>query len=80
MLLSTEQKLLKIRKGKITAAENIKGVLNVIRKNNSSINAILHVNNNAVAEAEAVDKKRKAGKAGKLAARCACIARSGIAA
>ncbi|MBI2549554.1 Asp-tRNA(Asn)/Glu-tRNA(Gln) amidotransferase subunit GatA [Candidatus Woesearchaeota archaeon] len=67
MPLSTGQKLLKIRKGEITAAENIKGFLNVIRKNNTAINAILHINDTAVKEAEAVDKKIKSGEAGKLA-------------
>ncbi|MEK6837710.1 MAG: amidase, partial [Nanoarchaeota archaeon] len=67
MPLSTEQKLLKIRRGDITAAENIKGLLNTIRKNNSWINAILHLNKNAVAEADVVDKKIKSGKAGRLA-------------
>ncbi len=64
---STEQKLRLLRKGGLSAAENVKGFLDVIRKRNRQINAILHVNNNAVAEAEAVDKKIKSGKAGKLA-------------
>lgn len=64
---STEQKLRLIREGKLSAAENVKGFLDVIRKKNKQINAILHVNGNAVAEAEAVDRKIKAGKAGKLA-------------
>lgn len=67
MAYSTEQKLLRIRKGQITAAENIKGMLNIIRKNNGKINAILHINENAEAEAEAVDRRIKSGKAGKLA-------------
>lgn len=59
--------MLQIRKGQITASENIKCFLSVIRKKNPSINAILCANKNAVAEAEAVDRRIKAGKAGKLA-------------
>lgn len=64
---STEQKLHLLRKGGLSAAENVKGFLDVIRKKNRQINAILHVNNNAVAEAKAIDKKIKSGKAGKIA-------------
>ncbi len=64
---STEQKLHLLRKGGLSAAENVKGFLDVIRKKNKQINAILHVNNKAVAEAEAVDKKIKAGKLAGLA-------------
>ncbi|MBI2143358.1 Asp-tRNA(Asn)/Glu-tRNA(Gln) amidotransferase subunit GatA [Candidatus Woesearchaeota archaeon] len=67
MAYSTEEKNSLIKKGKITASENIKGFLNAIRKKNGRVNAILHVNENAVAEAEAVDRKIKTGKAGKLA-------------
>jgi len=65
--MATSEKLEMIRNGKITAVQNIKGFLNVIRQKNPKINALLSVNENAVAEAEVVDKKIKAGKAGKLA-------------
>ena len=64
---STEQKLNLIKKGEISAAENIRGFLNAIRKGDKGVNAFLHVNENAVAEADAVDKKIKAGRAGRLA-------------
>ncbi|MBI2145080.1 Asp-tRNA(Asn)/Glu-tRNA(Gln) amidotransferase subunit GatA [Candidatus Woesearchaeota archaeon] len=64
---STGQKLLRIRKGELTAAQNIKGLLNAIKSNDGKINAMLHINENAIAEAEAVDRKIKAGKAGRLA-------------
>ncbi len=67
MPYSTEKKLLQIREGELTAAENIKGFLGAIRKTNREINAILQVNENAVAEAELVDRKIKTGKSGKLA-------------
>ena len=64
---STEHKLQLIRKGNLSAAENVKGFLAVIKKNNRDINAVLHVNEKAVAEADAVDRKIKVGKAGRLA-------------
>ena len=64
---STEHKLQLIRKGELSAAENVKGFLAVIKKNNRGINALLHASGNAVAEADVVDRKIKAGKGGKLA-------------
>ncbi len=67
MPYSTEKKIMLISKGGLTAAENVKGFLGAVRKRDRGINAILHVNENAVAEAEAVDKKIEAGKAGRLA-------------
>jgi aspartyl-tRNA(Asn)/glutamyl-tRNA(Gln) amidotransferase subunit A len=65
--MGTFEKLEMIRKGKISAVENINGFLNVIRQKNPKINALLSINENSVAEAQAVDKKIKLGKAGKLA-------------
>lgn len=64
---STEEKLRQLREGKLTAAENIRQFLKTIKGKNSSINAILHTNEDAVAEAEAVDRKIKSGNAGRLA-------------
>ena len=64
---STEQKLEQLRKGGLSATENVKGFLDVIKKKNRQVNAILHVNGNAVAEADAIDRRIKAGKAGRLA-------------
>ncbi len=61
------QKLDLISKGELSAVANIKSCLDVIKRTNRGINAILHINENAVQEAEAVDKKLKSGKAGKLA-------------
>jgi len=63
----TEKKVLNIRTGRLTSAQNIKGFLGAIRKKNREINAILYINENAIAEAELVDRKIKAGNAGKLA-------------
>jgi len=62
-----KEKLQAIKSGKLTAVKNIQSFLDKINKENKKINAILHVNQDALKEAEAVDKKIKAGKAGRLA-------------
>lgn len=65
--MSTAEKLRQLKTGKLTAVQNIKSLLATIAQKNTQINAILTINPNALAEAEAVDRKIKAGKAGKLA-------------
>ena len=60
-------KIAGIRSGELSAAENIKGFLQVIRAKNPGINAITHVNKDAAAQAECVDGKIRRKKAGKLA-------------
>ena len=65
--MSTTEKLQQLKSGKLTAVQNITGLLSVIAQKNKQINAILTINPNALAEAEAVDRKIKAGTAGKLA-------------
>ncbi len=62
-----ENKIAKIKKGELSAVENIRKFLSVIKEKNRSINALLYVNENALKEAAAVDKKLKQKKAGKLA-------------
>lgn len=64
---TTEQKLQQLKSKKISAAENIRQCLAVIEKQNKKINALLYVNPHAAKEAEAADKKIKAGTAGRLA-------------
>src|SRR3989338_8215952 len=64
---STAAKILQIKGKKLSAADNIRGFLKAIGQGDKNINALLHINENAAAEAEAVDRKIKAGKAGKLA-------------
>src|SRR3989338_57302 len=61
------QKLKLIKEGKLTAEENIKNFVSEIKKKNPEINAVLHLNDNALFEAREIDKKIKSGKAGKLA-------------
>src|SRR3989338_7812958 len=62
-----EQKIAKIKKGELSAVENIKNFLGVIKEKNGRVNALLYVNENALKDAAAVDKKIKLKKAGKLA-------------
>jgi len=60
-------KLKRIKDKKLSAEENIKYFLDKIKKENPKINAILHINENAIEQAKEIDKKIKLGKAGKLA-------------
>ncbi|MFA5855750.1 MAG: amidase family protein [Candidatus Pacearchaeota archaeon] len=61
------EKLELIKTGKLSAEQNIKNFLDIIKRENPKINAILHINENAINEAKEIDKKIKFGKAGKLA-------------
>ena len=62
-----QEKISKIKKGGLSAVENISNFLRIIKAKNGKINALLYVNENALKEAAAVDKKIKQKKAGKLA-------------
>ncbi len=62
-----EQKIAKIKRGELSSVENIKNFLGVIKEKNGRVNALLYVNENALKEAAAVDKKLKLKKAGRLA-------------
>lgn len=62
-----KDKLSQIKNGKLTAEVNIKGFLDKIKSENPKINAVLHINENAISQAKEIDKKIKQGKAGKLA-------------
>ena len=62
-----KDKITMIRSGKLSAADNVKNFLHIIKAKNPGINAIIHVNKDALEQAEAVDRKIKRKKAGKLA-------------
>jgi aspartyl-tRNA(Asn)/glutamyl-tRNA(Gln) amidotransferase subunit A len=62
-----KEKLEKIKAGELTAVENIKQFLEVIEEKDKKINAFLCINRHAIKEAEEVDRKIKAGNAGRLA-------------
>jgi aspartyl-tRNA(Asn)/glutamyl-tRNA(Gln) amidotransferase subunit A len=66
-MVTVKEKLELIRSGKLAAAENIRRFLEKIGKEDKKINSFIAINENAVAEAQEVDKKLKAGYAGKLA-------------
>ena len=62
-----KQKVNDIKNGKLKAVDNIKGFVNKITKENSKMNIVLHLNENAIEQAKKVDEKIRKGKAGKLA-------------
>jgi len=57
-----KQKLQQIKLGKLSAEQNIKNFILKIRKDNPKINAVLHLNPDAIVQAKGVDKKGKKGK------------------
>ena len=57
----------RIRSGSVSAEERIKMFIERIELDNPHINSVLYVNPDTVEEAKIVDRKIKAGKAGKLA-------------
>jgi len=65
--MNIKQKLDQIKSGKLSAVDNIKSFLDIIKKKNKDINAFLYVNEKALEDAKKVDEKIKKGKAGKLA-------------
>jgi len=65
MAINNKLKLIKSRE--LTAEANIMGFISKIRAENPKINAVLHLNENAVSQAIEIDKKIKKNKAGKLA-------------
>ncbi len=56
------EKVRNIRLGKLTAEQNIRNFILKIKKNNKKINAVLHLNPDAIEEAKQVDKMKKKGK------------------
>ncbi len=62
-----KEKVKLIKSGKLTAEQNIKNYISKIKKKNSQLNCILHINEKAVSQAREVDKKIKSGCAGRLA-------------
>ena len=64
----TLAKLEAIRRGELSAVENVQRALEQIKKLDKKIKAFIELNPNALAEAEAIDRKLKRGKrGGKLA-------------
>ena len=56
------EKVRNIKLGKLTAEQNIRNFLLKIKKDNKKINAVLHLNPDAIEEAKQVDRMKKKGK------------------
>jgi len=56
------QKLKQIKKGELTAEQNIKQFLDKIKKENPTINAVLNINPEALEQAKEIDNKSTKGK------------------
>ncbi|TEU15411.1 MAG: Asp-tRNA(Asn)/Glu-tRNA(Gln) amidotransferase GatCAB subunit A, partial [Hadesarchaea archaeon] len=64
----TLEKLDAIRRGELSAVENVRRALERIKKQDKRIKAFIELNPNALAEAEAIDRMLKRGeRVGKLA-------------
>ena len=57
-----KKKVQKIKTGELTAEQNIRNFILKIKKDNKKINAVLHLNPEAIEEAKQVDKMKKKGK------------------
>jgi len=69
-----QQKLKDIKSGKLTAMQNVNNFLKVIDAKNKDLNIFLHLNSEAMKQAEEIDLKIKHGKeTGKLAGLCVAI-------
>lgn len=66
-MMNIKEKLKLLKSGELTAVKNIRQFLEKIKEEDKQINAFIQINENAVKDAEKVDKKIKSGKAGRLA-------------
>ena len=62
------EKIELIKKGKLSAEDNIRKFIEKIKKENKELNSVLEINENAIEEAKKIDERAKKGeKIGKLA-------------
>ncbi len=72
--MSITQKVKDIKSGKLTAMQNVNNFLKVIDAKNKDLNIFLHLNSEAMKQAEEIDLKIKHGKeTGKLAGLCVAM-------
>jgi aspartyl-tRNA(Asn)/glutamyl-tRNA(Gln) amidotransferase subunit A len=72
--MTLKTKLKQIKEGKLTAFENLTSFTKKITsKESKDLNIFLHLNENAIGQAKAVDKKIKSGSQGKLAGLCFAV-------
>jgi len=81
--MSISQKVQDIKSGKLTAMQNVNNFLKVIDSKNKELNIFLHLNSEAIKQAEEIDLKIKEGKeTGKLTGLCiamkSCISVKGL--
>ena len=68
MVQRTLEKLAAIKRGEISAADNVMAALEIIETNDKKINSFIELNQKARADAEALDRRIKSGeRVGKLA-------------
>ncbi|VVB80151.1 Amidase [uncultured archaeon] len=73
-MTSLSQKVSQIKSGKLTAMQNVNNFLTAIDKKNKDLNIYLHLNSEAMKQAEEIDLKIKQKKeTGKLAGLCVAI-------
>ena len=72
--MNLKQKVKEIKSGKLKAVENVMNFGEIIKKRNKELNVFLHLNENAIDEAKAIDKRIKQGeRVGKLAGLCFAV-------
>lgn len=72
--MTIQQKLKDIKSGKLTAMQNVNNFLKLIDKKNKDLNIYLHLNSEAMKQAEEIDLKIKDKKqTGRLAGLCVAI-------
>jgi aspartyl-tRNA(Asn)/glutamyl-tRNA(Gln) amidotransferase subunit A len=72
--MTLSQKVQQIKSGKLTAMQNVNNFLSAIDKKNKDLNIYLHLNSEAMKQAEEIDLKIKHKKeTGKLAGLCVAI-------
>jgi aspartyl-tRNA(Asn)/glutamyl-tRNA(Gln) amidotransferase subunit A len=72
--MTIQQKLKDIKSGKLTAMQNVNNFLKAIDKKNKDLNIYLHLNSEAMKQAEEIDLKIKNKKSvGKLAGICVAV-------
>lgn len=73
-MTTLSQKVKDIQSGKLTAMQNVNNFLKIIDEKNKDLNIFLHLNSEAMKQAEEIDLKIKHGKpTGKLAGLCVAV-------
>jgi aspartyl-tRNA(Asn)/glutamyl-tRNA(Gln) amidotransferase subunit A len=72
--MSTKEKLQQLKSGKLSAVDNVKQFLKVVKRDNKKLNIFLYIaEKEALKQAQEVDKKLHKKKAGKLVGLCVAV-------